>query len=131
MIKRLFIAQAIVDVLFGVPLIFFSPVLLSIYGLSTDRVGTYLGEFLGVAFLALAWISWSARDLADGEPRRFIVRAGLLAGVIGTLVNVNFELQPDATPLGWINVAITLVLAIGWGYAAYQSMEAVAARQPA
>ena len=70
MIKRLFIAQAIVDVLFGVPLIFFSPVLLSIYGLSTDRVGTYLGEFLGVAFLALAWISWSARDLTDGEPRR-------------------------------------------------------------
>jgi len=131
MIKRLFIAQAIVDVLFGVPLIFFSPVLLSIYGLSTDRVGTYLGEFLGVAFLALAWISWSARDLPDSEPRRFIVRAGLLAGVIGTLVNVNFELQPDATPLGWINVAITLVLAIGWGYAAYQSMEGVAARQPA
>ena len=48
--------------------------MLSLYGLSTDRVGTYLAQFLGAVFIILARNSWFARSWPDDEPRRILIR---------------------------------------------------------
>jgi len=65
LLRNLFVLQALVDVLFGIPLIFATGAILSLYGLSTDRAGVFVSQWLGATFLVLAWISWY--DMTDEE----------------------------------------------------------------
>ncbi|HEV8536298.1 MAG TPA: hypothetical protein VGR87_11370 [Candidatus Limnocylindria bacterium] len=131
MLKRLFVFQALVDVLYGIPLILATGTLLSIYGLSTDGTGTYIAQFLGGAFLALAWISWSARDLPDGDIQRAIVRASLVGAAVGFVASLVFLLGPNATTMVWLNIALTGILVAGWGYLSYATMRPMTRPQPA
>jgi hypothetical protein len=131
MLKWLFTLQALVDVLYGLPLIVASKTLLSIFGMSTDATGTYLAQFLGGVFLALGWISWTARDLADGEPRRAIVRASLVGSGVGFIVTLLFQLGGTPNPVGWLNVVLTALFTIGWAYFSYASMQTRTAAAPA
>ncbi len=128
MLKNLFVFNAAINTVYGVALVLATPALLSLYGLSTDRTGTYLGGFLGATFVGLAWINWSARDWPDGEPRRALVRADFIGPAIGFFVAIWFQLQPGATPQGWVNVALTLFFAVAFGYQAMQAVGARAAR---
>ena len=131
MLKNLFMLQALVDVLFGIPLIFATSTILSLYGLSTDKTGTYVAQFLGGTFIALAWISWYARAWPDDEPRRVLVRAGFIASAIGLVVSVIFQLGPASTTSTWVFVALTAIFSAGWGYFSYETMRSMTQPQPA
>ena len=131
MLKNLFMLQALVDVLFGIPLIVATSTILSLYGLSTDKTGTYVAQFLGGTFIALAWISWYARAWPDDEPRRVLVRAGLIASAIGLVVSVIFQLGPASTTSTWVFVVLTAIFTAGWGYYSYATMRPTMRQQPA
>jgi hypothetical protein len=131
MLKNLFMLQALVDVLFGIPLVLATSTILSLYGLSTDRTGTYLGEFLGGTFIALAWISWSAREWPDDAARRVLIRAGFIASAIGLVVSVIFQLGPGSNASTWVFVVLTAIFTVGWGYYSYAMMRPMARSQPA
>jgi hypothetical protein len=131
MIKQLFALQALVNILFGIPLIFVTGTLLSIYGLSTDRTGTYLGQFLGATFIGLAWISWAARGTTDEAFRNTIIRASFVTSLIGLVASVIFQLQPEANASTWLFVVLTAIFAAGWGYYSYEAMRPMAKQQPA
>jgi len=125
----LFLAQAIVNVLFAIPLIFTTGTMLSLYGLSTDRVGTYLAQFLGAVFIILAWNGWFARNWPDEEPRRILVRGAFVGTLVGFAVTLNFQLGPAATTLTWVFVALTAIFTVGWGYYAIETMRRPVPRQ--
>lgn len=131
MLKNLFMLQALVDVLFGIPLILATSTILSLYGLSTDRTGMYLGQFMGGTFVALAWISWYARNWPEGEARRVLIRAGFIASAIGLVVSVIFQLGPASNTSTWVFVALTAIFTAGWGYYSYATMRPMMRQQPA
>jgi len=131
MIKNLFMLQALVDALFGIPLVLATSTILSLYGLSTDRTGTYLGQFLGGTFIALAWISWSARGWPDDAARRVLIRAGFIASAIGLVISVIFQLGPGSNASTWVFVVLTAIFAAGWGYYSYATMRPMMGQQPA
>jgi len=131
MVKSLFLFQALVDVAFGIPLIFATSTVLSLYGLSTDRTGTYLGQFLGATFIILAWIAWFARDWPDEEPRRVLIRGGFIGSVIGSAASLNFQLGPTSTTSSWLFVVLTAIFVVGWGYFSFATMRSMTRRQPA
>ena len=131
MIKNLFMLQALVDVLFGIPLIFATASLLSLYGLSTDRTGTYVGQFLGGTFIGLAWLSWFARTWPEGEPRQVLIRASFIASGLGLVISLIFQLGPGSTASTWVFVVLTAIFTVGWGYFSYATMRPMARRQPA
>jgi hypothetical protein len=131
MVKYLFMLQALVDVLFGVPLVFATAAILSLYGLSTDRTGVFVSQWLGAAFIALAWIAWYARNWADGEPRRVLIRAGFVSSVIGLVVSLIFQLGPGANATTWAFVVLPAIFVVGWGYSAYATMRPMTRQQPA
>src|SRR2546430_12791766 len=107
MLRNLFVLQALVDVLFGIPLIFATGTILSLYGLSTDRTGVFVSQWLGAAFVALAWISWYARNWPEGEPRRVLVRGGVIASGGRPLCSPLFPSRSpaDAPPRGVCGVS--------------------------
>jgi hypothetical protein len=122
MLKSLFLFQALVDVAFGIPLIVATGAVLSLYGLSTDRTGTYVAQFLGATFIILAWIAWYARNWPDEEPRRVIVRGGFIGSVIAFAASLNFQLGPGSTTSSWLFVVLTAIFVVGWGYYSYATM---------
>ena len=131
MIKNLFMLQALVDVLFGIPLVLATSTILSLYGLSTDRTGTFLGQFLGGTFVALAWISWSARAWPDDAARRVLIRASFIASAIGLVLSVIFQLGPGSNASTWVFVVLTAIFAAGWGYYSYATMRPMMGQQRA
>ena len=131
MIKYLFMFQALVDVLFGIPLVLATGTILSLYGMSTDRTGTFLAQWLGATFIVLAWISWFARNWPDGEPRRVLIRGAFGASVIGLVVSLIFQLGPGANTTTWVFVVLPAIFVVGWGYAAYATMRQMTRQQPA
>src|SRR2546430_12421690 len=116
MLRNLFVLQALVDVLFGIPLIFATGTILSLYGLSTDRTGVFVSQWLGAAFVALAWISWYARNWPEGEPRRVLVRGGFLPSGDGPFGSLLFppRSRADAPNLGVLGVARAFLRR--WGF---------------
>jgi len=131
MIRWLFMFQALVDILFGIPLVVATGTVLSLYGLSTDRTGTYVGQFLGATFIILAWLAWFARDWPDEEPRRVVVRGGFIGSVIGFAASLNFQLGPGSTTSTWLFVVLTAIFVVGWGYFSYATMQPMTRKQPA
>jgi len=131
MLRNLFVLQALVDVLFGLPLIFATGTILSLYGLSTDRTGVFVSQWLGAAFVALAWISWYARNRPEGEARRVLVRGGFIASVTGLVASVIFQLGPGSNATTWVFVVLPAIFVAGWGYYSYATMRSVTAPQPA
>ena len=129
MVRSLFLAQAVVNVLFAIPLIFTTGTMLSMYGLSTDRVGTYLAQFLGAVFVILAWNSWFARNWPDDEPRRMLIRGAFLGTLVGFAVSVTFQLSSAANAATWVFVVLTAIFTLGWGYEVYASMRRPMTRQ--
>ena len=125
MLGALFVLEAVVDVLFGVLLIVAPATLLSIYCMSTDRDGTFLGQFLGGTFIGFGWISWFARSWTDTEYRRLLIRAFFITTAIGFVVSLNYQLQPGTQLPSAAFVVLTLLFGLGWGYFAYRTV-----RQP-
>jgi hypothetical protein len=131
MVKYLFMFQALADVLFGLPLVFATGAILSLYGLSTDRTGVFVAQWLGAAFIGLAWIGWYARNWADGEPRRVLIRAGFVSSVIGLVISLIFQLGPGSNTSTWVFVVLPAIFVVGWGYFSYATMRPITRQQPA
>jgi hypothetical protein len=131
MLRSLFMFQALVDVLFGIPLVFATSTILSLYGLSTDRTGIFVSQWLGASFIALAWISWFARNWADNEPRRVLIRGAFIASVIGLVVSLMFQMGPGANTTTWAFVILPAIFVVGWGYYSYAMMRPMTRQQPA
>jgi FtsH-binding integral membrane protein len=125
MLKALFTLEAAADFLFGISFIAAPAAILSLYGMSTDRDGTFLGQFLGGTFIGFGLISWFARTWADTESRRTVIRVFFITTALGFIVSLNYQIQPGA-PLPTVAfVGLTLLFGVGWGYFAYRSF-----RQP-
>jgi len=116
MLRLVFILEAAVDALFGIPLIVATGVLLSIYGMSTDASGTFLGQFLGAVFIGFGLLNWYARNWADSDAQRIVIRVNFVTTALGFLVALNFQLQPGAGVRSWAFVALTAAFGLAWGY---------------
>ena len=116
MLKVVFTLEALADFVFGIALLVAQAALLSIYGMATDRDGTFLGQFLGGTFIGIGLISWFARNWLDTEPRRLVIRVFFITTAIGFLVSLNYQLQPGAPLLSLVFVVLTLVFGLAWGY---------------
>ena len=116
MLKAVFTLEALVDFAFGIALIVAQAALLSIYGMATDRDGTFLGQFLGATFIGIGLISWFARNWPDSENRRLVIRVFFVTTALGFLVSLNYQLQPGAPLLSVAFVVLTLLFGLAWGY---------------
>lgn len=121
MIRLLFALEAIVDLAFGAALLVAPDGLLALYGMTTDRDGTFFARFLGATLVGFGIVVWLARDWPDDSPRRTLVRALFLTTTLGFVVSLSYQLQPGAPLPAAAFVALTLVFAMAWGYVAARS----------
>jgi hypothetical protein len=115
-LRNLFLLNTAVALLFALGFLLIPSLLLNLFGIA-DNAGTkLLGQFLGVELLVGGLITLFARDSSDHNTRQTITLANLIATVIGTIVSLGGVLSGAVNVLGWVIVAVYLLLALGFGY---------------
>jgi uncharacterized membrane protein YfcA len=115
-LSNLLVVAAVIGAVFGVGFVVASGPLLAIYGITLDKAGTLVAQLFGAALISLAVLNWLARNVTDPEARRAVVLANLAGDVVGFVVILLGQLAGVAYALGWSNVAIYLLLALGFAY---------------
>lgn len=115
-LSNLLMVAAVIAAVFGVAFVVASGPLLSIYGITLDKAGTLVAQLFGAALISLASLNWLVRNVTDPEARQAVVLANLAGDVVGFVVILLGQLAGIANGLGWSNVAIYLLLALGFAY---------------
>jgi hypothetical protein len=87
----------------------------SLYGITLDAGGIMMTRFLGACLIGIGLICWLDRE-ADPEALQGITLALCIGDTVGFLVALLGQLSGLLNALGWVNVVIWLLLALGLGY---------------
>ena len=112
----LLLVAAVIAGVFGVAFVVAGGPLLSVYGVTLDKAGTLVAQLFGASLIGVAVLNWLARNVTDPDARRAVVFANLTQDVVGFVVILIGQLAGIPNTLGWSNVAIYLLLALGFGY---------------
>ena len=115
-LKNLLMVAAVIGAAFGVAFVVASGPLLAIYGITLDKAGTLVAQLFGALLIGVAVLNWFARNVTDPEARQAVVVGNLTGDVVGFMVILIGQLAGIANALGWANVAIYLLLALGFAY---------------
>ena len=115
-LNNLLVVAAVIGAVFGVAFVVASGPLLAIYGIPLDKAGTLVAQLFGALLIGLAVLNWFARNVTDPDARQAVVLGNLTGDVVGFVVILIGQLAGIANTLGWVNVAIYLVLALGFAY---------------
>lgn len=115
-LRNLFIVNAVISFVFGIPLVLVPMMLLSLYGITLGEAGIVVTRLYGAAMLSHCLLTWLARGAPDSEARRAVVPALFISDVIGFIVGLLGQLAGLANPLGWSVPVIYGLLALGYGY---------------
>ena len=106
---------AIVAFLFGLSFILIPVQTMSMYGVTLDVSGQFLGRYLGSAFIGVAVLTWFARNKGNGALRA-IVLGDLVLSLTGFVVALFDVFTGVGNALVWSTVVIYLLLGAGFGY---------------
>ncbi len=107
---------AIVAFLFGLAFILVPVQTMSMYGVTLDISGQFLGRYLGSAFLGVAVLTWFARNSKEDGALRAILLGNLVLTLTGFVVALLDVFTGVGNALVWSTVVIYLLLGAGFGY---------------
>ena len=116
-LRNLMAIKAIIVVVFGIGFVLIPATVMSVYGVTLDPGGVYMTQLFGAAFILLGILLWFARTASASDVAlRAIVLAVAIGDAIGFLVALLAQLSGVVNALGWVTVALYLLLALGFGY---------------
>jgi hypothetical protein len=118
-LRTLMVINAVIAGLFGIAFLIVPWQVLSLYGVQPSPVLNYLGQLFGAALFTFAVLSWEARKAVASDARKAIVWALFIGDGIGFIVALMGQLNHVVNALGWLTVAIYLLLVVGFGYFNY------------
>jgi hypothetical protein len=122
-LKTLMIINTIVAIVFGVTFVIVPAHIYSLYDITANEQLIYMGRLFGATLIGFALLTWLAKNATDSDARRAIVYALFTADCIGFVVALIGQIGNVVNALGWLTVAIYLLLALGFGY--FQFFKAV------
>ena len=116
-LSNLMAIKAIIVFVFGIGFVLIPATVLSFYGATLDPGGVYMTQLFGAAFILLGILLWFARTASASDVAlRAIVLAVAVGDTIGFIVALLAQLSGVVNALGWVTVALYLLLALGFGY---------------
>jgi hypothetical protein len=114
---NLMATKAIIVVVFGIGSVLIPTNMLSFYGVTLNPGGAVVTQLLGASFILLGTLLWLARNAPSSDVAlRAIVLAVTVGDAIGFIVALLAQLSGMLNALGWVTVALYLLLALGFGY---------------
>ena len=114
-ISSFLMLKAIISLAFGIGFVAIPTAVWSMYGVTLDPVGILMTRFMAACLIGIGLLCWITRN-ADFNTLKGITLALCIADTIGFIVALSGQLSGIINTLGWINVAIWLLLALGLGY---------------
>ena len=115
-LRHLFGVNLVFATFFGLTCALIPRQLCEAYGLPIDEAGVWTTRLLGGSILGFATLMWFGRRTASMESRRAIAFALLVQDTIGLVASLSIQLGGRMAALGWSNVALYGLLALGYGY---------------
>ena len=115
-LKHLLIINTVVCLVYGIILVLSPATMLSLHGVAQDPGTRLMGQYFGSALIGIGLLTWLARNVADSEAQGAIILALLIANVIGIVISVLGTVSGPMNAVGWLAVAIYVLLVLGFGY---------------
>jgi len=115
--------KAIVSLAFGIALALLPVVLMGLYGVTLDPAGAFMARLVGACLIGIGLICWLGKSVAD-DAQRAITLALFIGDTVGFIVALVGQLSGLMNALGWMVVAIWLLLALGNGYCRFLKLGA-------
>jgi hypothetical protein len=109
------VVKAIISLVFGIAFVLIPAVMMPLYGTTLDAVGILMTRFLGACLIGIGLVCWFDRN-ADPQALQGITLALCIGDTVGFIVALLGQLSGLLNALGWVNVVIWLLLALGLGY---------------
>jgi hypothetical protein len=109
------IVKAVISLAFGIVFAAVPAEAMSLYAVTLDPSGVLMARLLGACLMGIGLICLLDRK-ADPQALRGITLALCFADAVGFVVTLVSQLSGLANALGWVNVVIWLLLALGRGY---------------
>lgn len=109
---------SIIAFVFGIGFILVPTPLVSLYNVTLNAGGSFVGQLFGAVLVAFGVLNWLARTITDSKAVQMVVLANLVGEVLGFVISLLGQLSGvgGINALGWSTVALYLLLALGWGY---------------
>jgi hypothetical protein len=115
-LKALMIVKSVICLLFGVGFIAIPGTVFGWYGMALEPGGTLIAQLFGQAFVLIALFLWLVRNTMEPVTQTAIAVSVFVGDAIGTVVSLFGVLNGVTNALGWLTVALYLLLALGFGF---------------
>jgi hypothetical protein len=123
-LRQLFTINVPISIFFGGTCIFLPNWLLSLYGVELSPPGEFMTQLAGAAFLAFGALAFLARSSQSKEFRLALALGLFVQDSVGTIIAAYGQVQGTFNAFGWTTVALDLLLALGYGYFRFVSVDA-------
>ena len=114
-LSRFLVVKAIFSLAFGIAFAVVPAAAMALFGVTLDPAGVLMARSLGASLIGIGLVCWFDRS-ADHEALQGITLSLFVGDTIGFIVALQGQLSGMMNALGWIVVAIWLLLALGLGY---------------
>jgi len=90
--------------------------MLSIYDTSTNSTGLITARVFGIGNIQLSIIMWTSRNYVGSKTMKTLVLLLFLGNALAFMLALQAQISGVFNVLGWTNVALYLLFAIGYGY---------------
>lgn len=109
------VVKAVISLAFGIVFALMPAAAVSLYGTTLGPAGILMTRFLGACLIGIGLICWLDRN-ADPKALEGVTLALCIGDTVGFIVALLGQLSGSMNTLGWVNVVIWLLLALGLGY---------------
>ena len=117
------VIATIVAAVFGVALLVVPTQLVALYGVKLTPATEVIGRIAGSVILGFAIVFWSIRNESGAEALKGAMLAGLVADGLDALILLHATATGLLNTLGWAQVAINGLLALGFAYFTFGKRE--------
>ncbi len=115
-LSNFLVIATIVAAVFGVAFLAVPAQLVALYGVKLTPATEVIARIAGSAISSFAIVFWSIRNQSGAEAFKGAMLAGFIANVLDALILLHATATGLLNALGWAQVAINGLLAIGFAY---------------
>ena len=98
-------------------------IIMPLYAVTLNRAGEMFMHWTGAFLLGIGLICWFSAKEGRSELRQNVILSLFICDSVGFVAALLGQLAGVANALGWLNVALFLVLALGLGYYRFMAKE--------
>ena len=123
--RIMFLANALVAVLFGLGFLFFPARVLGLFRTETFVATLLVARYFGTAMLALGLVLWFAKDITEEGIQRGMGIALLVGAAAGLIVTAlgTFSSSAVIRANGWLAMVLYVLFGAGYAYLVFLKRE--------